>query len=221
MRPRSSTQTSCSYTVQSRSMQISNGQCQSARLPAAWRRSFGQIRAITHGCSSTGRTLCPGLYLVVLEATATVMLQAIMVWPCLCLKMELERRPLTTTWLAGVSVSVKSQKAGHHCRRPTLARASSAGAARDVACSAQHEVSETFRQIASIPLGDVSEGLETPVQLIYLVTLLGFVVVGAYLVVRQVSSHSHTQIAKALRCANDAGERMPCGSIAGNIMHEL
>ena len=41
-----------------------------------------------------------------------------------------------------------------------------------------------------MPLGEVSEGLETPVQLIYLVTLLGFVVVGAYLVVRQVSFHS-------------------------------
>ncbi|CAL5220239.1 g2218 [Coccomyxa viridis] len=37
-----------------------------------------------------------------------------------------------------------------------------------------------------MPLGEVSEGLETPVQLIYLVALLGFVVVGAYLVVRQV-----------------------------------
>lgn len=35
-------------------------------------------------------------------------------------------------------------------------------------------------------VSDVSEGLETPVQLIYLLTLLGFLVVGAYLVVRQV-----------------------------------
>ena len=32
----------------------------------------------------------------------------------------------------------------------------------------------------------LAEGLETPVQLIYLVTLLGFLSVGAYLVVRQV-----------------------------------
>ena len=36
-------------------------------------------------------------------------------------------------------------------------------------------------------LFELSEGLETPVQLIYLLTLLGFLVVGAYLVVRQVS----------------------------------
>ncbi len=35
-------------------------------------------------------------------------------------------------------------------------------------------------------LGDLAEGLEAPVQLAYLVTLMGFLVVGAYLVVRQV-----------------------------------
>ena len=33
---------------------------------------------------------------------------------------------------------------------------------------------------------DLAEGLEAPVQLLYLATLLGFVAVGAYLVVRQV-----------------------------------
>lgn len=38
----------------------------------------------------------------------------------------------------------------------------------------------------NVVLGDMAEGLETPVQLIYLSTLLGFLVVGAYLVVRQV-----------------------------------
>lgn len=32
----------------------------------------------------------------------------------------------------------------------------------------------------------LGEGLETPIQLIYLLTLLGFLGVGAYLVVRQV-----------------------------------
>ena len=35
-------------------------------------------------------------------------------------------------------------------------------------------------------IGEVAEGLEAPIQLIYLATLLGFLVVGAYLVVRQV-----------------------------------
>ena len=40
--------------------------------------------------------------------------------------------------------------------------------------------------IEANPVVDLSEGLETPVQLIYLLTLLGFLVVGAFLVVRQV-----------------------------------
>ena len=43
-----------------------------------------------------------------------------------------------------------------------------------------------IQHMVAAPVGDLSEGLETPVQLLYLVTLLGFLVVGAYLVVRQV-----------------------------------
>lgn len=39
---------------------------------------------------------------------------------------------------------------------------------------------------AQAALFDLGDGLETPVQLIYLLTLLGFLTVGAYLVVRQV-----------------------------------
>ena len=35
-------------------------------------------------------------------------------------------------------------------------------------------------------VAELAEGLEAPVQLVYLLTLLGFLVVGAYLVVRQV-----------------------------------
>lgn len=50
----------------------------------------------------------------------------------------------------------------------------------------QHEQLPSLKHIVSSPFGDLSEGLETPVQLLYLVTLLGFLVVGAYLVVRQV-----------------------------------
>ena len=50
----------------------------------------------------------------------------------------------------------------------------------------QHEQLPSLEHIVSLPFGDLSEGLETPVQLLYLVTLLGFLVVGAYLVVRQV-----------------------------------
>lgn len=36
------------------------------------------------------------------------------------------------------------------------------------------------------PVFDLAEGLEEPVQLLYIVTLLGFAAFGAYLVVRQV-----------------------------------
>ena len=43
---------------------------------------------------------------------------------------------------------------------------------------------------ANMALGDLGEGLEAPVQLLYLLTLLGFLVVGAYLVVRQVCASS-------------------------------
>lgn len=40
------------------------------------------------------------------------------------------------------------------------------------------------------PLSQLAEGLETPIQLIYLLTLLGFLSVGAYLVVRQVHTRA-------------------------------
>ena len=46
------------------------------------------------------------------------------------------------------------------------------------------------QQLASIQLnpvvGDLAEGLEAPIQLLYLLALLGFLAAGAYLVVRQV-----------------------------------
>ncbi len=45
-------------------------------------------------------------------------------------------------------------------------------------------------------VADLAEGLEAPVQLVYLVTLLGFLVVGAYLVVRQV----HLTTIQSLPC---------------------
>jgi hypothetical protein len=49
--------------------------------------------------------------------------------------------------------------------------------AADVASSVEALPHELF---------SLGEGLETPIQLIYLLTLLGFLAVGAYLVVRQV-----------------------------------
>lgn len=96
--------------------------------------------------------------------------------------------------LTGLGVGGTFQKAGHGCRRPTLARAMSAEALVDAASSAQSVHFESIQQIISMPFGELSEGLETPVQLIYLVTLLGFLVVGAYLVVRQVSLLQQQQV---------------------------
>jgi hypothetical protein len=56
------------------------------------------------------------------------------------------------------------------------------------------------------PLYETAEGLETPIQLIYLLTLLGFLGVGAYLVVRQVLIRRELdEAAKAL------GERIRTG----------
>lgn len=56
------------------------------------------------------------------------------------------------------------------------------------------------------PLFDTAEGLETPIQLIYLLALLGFLAAGAYLVVRQVLIRRELdEAAKAL------GERIRTG----------
>lgn len=64
---------------------------------------------------------------------------------------------------------------------------------------------------ANAVLGDLGEGLEAPVQLLYLISLLGFVVVGAYLVVRQVGTSSRTVLYSRSRLCNDLGlPRMAC-----------
>jgi hypothetical protein len=56
------------------------------------------------------------------------------------------------------------------------------------------------------PLFDAAEGLETPIQLLYLTALLGFLAAGAYLVVRQVLIRRELdEAAKAL------GERIRTG----------
>jgi hypothetical protein len=43
----------------------------------------------------------------------------------------------------------------------------------------------------------VADGLEAPVQLLYLLTLLGFLAAGAYLVVRQVHMRCERHLAPA------------------------
>lgn len=63
---------------------------------------------------------------------------------------------------------------------------------------------------------DVSEGLETPVQLIYLAALLGFLVVGAFLVVRQVLIRRELEEA-----AKVLGDRVRSGEATSEDSFEL
>lgn len=66
------------------------------------------------------------------------------------------------------------------------------------------------------PLALLGEGLETPIQLIYLLSLLGFLSVGAYLVVRQVLIRRELdEAAKAL------GERIRTGAASCEDFYEL
>lgn len=69
---------------------------------------------------------------------------------------------------------------------PAVASAASAlfsqNADLDLAAFSTHSAAAA----AAASFGDLAEGLEEPVQALYLVFLLGFLVVGAYLVVRQV-----------------------------------
>jgi tetratricopeptide (TPR) repeat protein len=66
------------------------------------------------------------------------------------------------------------------------------------------------------PLAELSEGLETPVQLIYLAALLGFLVVGAFLVVRQVLIRRELEEA-----AKVLGERVRTGEATSEDSFEL
>ena len=66
------------------------------------------------------------------------------------------------------------------------------------------------------PLFDISEGLETPVQLIYLGALLGFLVVGAFLVVRQVLIRRELEEA-----AKVLGDRVRSGDATSEDSFEL
>lgn len=66
------------------------------------------------------------------------------------------------------------------------------------------------------PVFEVSEGFETPIQLMYLLTLLGFLAGGAFLVVRQVLIRRELdEAAKAL------GERIRTGEASCEDYYEL
>lgn len=81
--------------------------------------------------------------------------------------------------------------------------------ARSVQCDATAQVTD---HILSPIVGDLAEGLETPVQAIYLVTLLGFLVVGAYLVVRQVLIRRELEEA-----AKSLGDRIRTGNASSEV----
>eukprot|EP00887_Chlorella_sp_A99_P005410 scaffold1.g5410.t1 len=63
---------------------------------------------------------------------------------------------------------------------------------------------------------DLAEGLETPVQLVYLLTLLGFLTMGAYLVVRQVLIRRELEEA-----AKVLGDRIRAGEASSEDYFEL
>ncbi len=61
-------------------------------------------------------------------------------------------------------------------------------------------------------LEELGEGLEAPVQIIYLAVLLGFLVVGAYLIVRQVLIRRELEEA-----AKVLGERIRTGKASPEV----
>lgn len=66
------------------------------------------------------------------------------------------------------------------------------------------------------PVFELAEGLETPIQTIYLTALLGFLAVGAYLVVRQVLIRNELEEA-----AKSLGERIRTGEASCEDYFEL
>lgn len=71
-------------------------------------------------------------------------------------------------------------------------------------------------ELANPVLGELAEGLETPVQALYLITLLGFLVVGAYLVVRQVLIRRDLEDA-----AKSLGDRIRSGNASSEETFQL
>lgn len=91
----------------------------------------------------------------------------------------------------GVSMLVLNRHSGGRCPQRSIRSVGNVrvppAVARDaVAVVLQQGQGQGHTEAVQVVVGELAEGLETPVQLIYLATLLGFLVVGAYLVVRQV-----------------------------------
>jgi hypothetical protein len=104
----------------------------------------------------------------------------------------------------------------------TLSRlmcACGAGTHADVAWQLQQQLASAPASAAHVaaaaqPLFDTAEGLETPIQLIYLTALLGFLAAGAYLVVRQVLIRRELDEA-----AKSLGERIRTGEATCEVRH--
>ena len=73
-------------------------------------------------------------------------------------------------------------------------------------------ISHSMPNLPNEALGEISEGLEGPVQAVYLISLLGFLVVGAYLVVRQVLIRRELEDA-----AKVLGDRIRSGSASSEV----
>lgn len=93
--------------------------------------------------------------------------------------------------IAHIGTGFHQQYAGRQQRSGLLLRRPAA-ASLQASTAVPEQLHSTLQQAAAnLALDDLGEGLEAPVQLLYLLTLLGFLVVGAYLVVRQVCQLLH------------------------------
>ena len=83
-------------------------------------------------------------------------------------------------------------------------------------CSSRWRAGARFAALPPTVIGELAEGLELPVQLIYLTTLLGFLFVGASVVVRQVLSKRGMD-----EMAKDIGERVRNQEATAEDYYEL
>lgn len=95
-------------------------------------------------------------------------------WPFRGVQQQRRQSPRTTAAVASMSAA----SADLLLAMPAAQQLRASGAASEALL---------LMQLRMVPaLEGLSDGLEAPVQLLYLLTLLGFLVVGAFLVVRQV-----------------------------------
>ncbi|GLC37868.1 hypothetical protein PLESTB_001484700 [Pleodorina starrii] len=132
----------------------------------------------------------------------------------LCSRVPAQRARLATAvpyaFKSAPSVAIRSSPLAQPGR---LVRAAAAPVAHAPVVAA-----DCASTVAAVPqeLFSLGEGLETPIQLIYLLTLLGFLAVGAYLVVRQVLIRRELD-----EGAKGLGERIRTGEATCEDYYEL